>query len=95
MSDENWWDAYSYEEDTPQYVIPNYKIERFKTEVRDLNEQLAEKDKQLELSQKREAILKQAVQSMYDDVLVSDKINYSWKWFKVAKKALKEVGEIK
>jgi len=32
---------------------------------------------------------------MYDDVLVSDKINYSWKWFKVAKKALKEVEEIK
>ena len=84
MSDKNWWDAYSYEEDTLQYVIPNYKIERFKTWARDLNEQLAEKDKQLELSQKREAILLEVV-NWY---AVSDDVG------SYARKKLKEAKEI-
>lgn len=40
-SEENWWDYYSYEDSGElEYRIPNYKIERFKNKVRELNAEL-------------------------------------------------------
>lgn len=47
MKNESWWDAYSYDETKLQYVIPNYKIERFKNEVESLKSQLKQKDEAL------------------------------------------------
>jgi chromosome segregation ATPase len=36
-----WWEAYKYDEDELNYLIPNYKIERFKNEVQELKAELA------------------------------------------------------
>ncbi len=41
-----WWEAYAYDSEKLHYIIPNYKIERFKDEVNSLKAEL-EKTREL------------------------------------------------
>ncbi len=87
-----WWEAYAYDSEKLHYIIPNYKIERFKDEVNSLK---------AELEKARELVkdMRQIGEHRHDCVFVIDEdseectCEYGDIWWTRVNEFLKKEGE--